>query len=117
MRHGQRSEQKSVKNREDRRIDADSDGEGEDGDSGKAARFSQHPQPERNILQERFQPCSRPNRSDVLLYLLHATQLDSRSASCSFRRHSLRDVLFCLRFEVVRDFVIKFLLEFAPMQH
>src|ERR1700723_2863568 len=53
---GKRTEQHSIDHTEYRRVCADAESEGEDGDSRKAWGLRQHAEAEANILQERLDP-------------------------------------------------------------
>src|SRR6185295_18736599 len=110
----QRLEEERVDDREDRRVDANTEGESEDRYGSKARVLHQHPHAETDVLQSGLaQPCT-PNIAAFLAHVLHI----AKTPACDARRfawgHAFLNVLRRAHFDMEAQLIINFLLHCSP---
>src|SRR5215470_10911818 len=92
---------------------ADPERKRENSNGGEAGRLPQHARGEAKVLQQPLQPEDTPDLACVFFYPSHIAELaQSRMTRC-LRRHSPRDVILGLTFDVVANVLIQ-VLEHAP---
>jgi hypothetical protein len=72
---GKRTEQHSIDHTEYRRVRADAESEGEDGDSREARGLAQHAEAEANVLQELLEPNETPHLAYLFFDAGHIADL------------------------------------------
>ena len=113
---GKRTEQHSIDHAEYRRVCADAEGEGEDGDGGEAGGLAQHAEAEANVLQELLEPNETPHLACLFFDAGHIAKFAQRRITCFFLRRPLRLALLGLLLQMKLKLLLQLLFFPAPLR-